>query len=106
MSGNNENDNERSVFQIRNKVYNANWRDDIAEEVREEKEETDFETFENEKEYVSSEIVSPEANDRIKYFEIKLERNFARPIGAKVLSFSKRKKQLPMDVYESLRKVA
>lgn len=61
MSGNNININERKVgenevpdeiIELPHQVYDANWRDDIPDEAVDEiKEETSFETFEDEKNY-------------------------------------------------------
>ena len=63
-------------------VYNANWRDDVADEAEDEmKELTSFEPYENEQDYQSSEIVSREAENLIGAFERAKLRNF----GAKAL---------------------
>ncbi len=63
MSGNNNKINERKVgenevpdeiIELPYQVYDANWRDDIPDEAVDEiKEETSFETFEDEKNYRS-----------------------------------------------------
>lgn len=66
-----------------NEVYNANWRDDIIDEAEDEtKAVTSFEPYENEQEYQSKEIVSPEAENLIWAFDRAKKREF----GKKVLS--------------------
>ena len=62
-------------------VYNANWRDDIVEEVKEENEAIDFEPFEDEQEYQSRDTIEPEAEYLIGAFERAKLKNF----GSKTL---------------------
>lgn len=62
-------------------VYDANWRDDIPEEVKEENEAIDFEPFEDEQEYKSREVIGAEAENLIGAFE----RAKLRDFGGKTL---------------------
>lgn len=67
MSGNNTNVNERrtgenevpdEIIDLPQKVYNANWRDDVPDEAEDEmKEVTSFEPFEDEQNYKSGRSV-------------------------------------------------
>ncbi len=92
MEANNIKINERSEsgenevpeeISLPNEVYNANWRDDVVDEAEDEtKEVTSFEPYENEQEYQSKEIVSPEAENLIWAFDRAKKREF----GKKVLS--------------------
>ncbi len=72
------------IFNLPNngEVYNANWRDDIAEEVEEEKKQIDFEAYENEAGYDSSKVKeSAEADRKIELFS----KTRLRGIGSKTL---------------------
>ncbi len=92
MEANNIKINERSEsgenevpeeISLPNEVYNANWRDDVVDEAEDEtKEVTSFEPYENEQDYQSKEIVSPEAENLIWAFDRAKKREF----GKKVLS--------------------
>lgn len=80
-----ENEVPEEALSLPNEVYNANWRDDVADEAEDEtKEVTSFEPFENEQEYKSSEIVSQEAENLIMAFSRAKKQEF----GRKVLSLS------------------
>ncbi|MBQ3293511.1 hypothetical protein IJG96_00045 [Candidatus Saccharibacteria bacterium] len=92
MEANNIKINERSEsgenevpeeISLPSEVYNANWRDDVVDEAEDEtKEVTSFEPYENEQDYQSKEIVSPEAENLIWAFDRAKKREF----GKKVLS--------------------
>ncbi|MBR0431596.1 hypothetical protein IJK16_01195 [Candidatus Saccharibacteria bacterium] len=75
-----QNEGGEGEYKVPGEVYNANWRDDIAEQADSEK--LDFETFDNEAKYKSPEIVDAETLKRIK----------SRQVGQRVLDlFSFRK---------------
>jgi len=76
-----ENKVPEEALELPKEVYNANWRDDVAEEVKEENEAIDFEPFEDEQEYKSQETIEPEAEYLIGAFERAKLRNF----GSKTL---------------------
>ena len=90
MSANNIKINERSEsgenevpeeIKLPNEVYNANWRDDIIDEAEDEtKEVTSFEPYENEQEYKSKEIVSPEAENLIMAFDRAKKQEFGKKV--------------------------
>ena len=78
-----ENKAPEETLKLPNKVYKANWRDDVPDEAEDEiKEVTSFEPFENEQEYKSNKIVSREAENLIDVF--KLSREKKREYGRKV----------------------
>ncbi|MBQ6510666.1 hypothetical protein IJI94_01735 [Candidatus Saccharibacteria bacterium] len=54
------------VIQLPNKVFNANWRDDIPEELKDEDEEMAFETYADEKNYESPENITDLAERKIR----------------------------------------
>ena len=98
MSANNTNVNERSregedevpdeVLDLPTSVHKANWRDDIDDgAVDEIKEVTSFEPFENEQDYQSHEIITPEAENLIDAFS----KTRLRQDGQKVMAFRFRK---------------
>ena len=72
-------------------VFNANWRDDIPEQAKEENEAIGLEPYEREAEYSSKEEVSQEAEERIKLFNI-------RKIGLRTARFVP-KEELDLALY-------
>ena len=90
MSANNIKINERSEsgenevpeeIKLPNEVYNANWRDDIIDEAEDEtKEVTSFEPYENEQDYQSKEIVTPEAENLIWAFDRAKKQEFGKKV--------------------------
>ena len=77
----NINNNDNEELSLPKEVYNANWRDDVVEEVKEENEAIDFEPFEDEQGYESRETIAPEAEYLIGAFERAKLKNF----GSKTL---------------------
>ena len=52
------------VIELPNKVFNANWRDDVPEELADEENEMAFEVYSDEKNYQSPEEVTAKAERR------------------------------------------
>ncbi len=77
----NINNNDNEELSLPKEVYNANWRDDVVEEVKKENEAIDFEPFEDEQGYESRETIEPEAEYLIGAFERAKLKNF----GSKTL---------------------
>lgn len=68
-------------IKLPNEVYNANWRDDVVDEAEDEtKEVTSFEPYENEQDYQSKEIVTPEAENLIWAFDRAKKQEFGKKV--------------------------
>ena len=78
---NRKEEGQKGIYQVPEEIYNANWRDDIAEEADIEKEQLgDYMTYENEEKFDSTKLEqSAEAERRIGAF-----RRAARIRGHKV----------------------
>jgi uncharacterized membrane protein YqiK len=59
------------VIELPSKVFNANWRDDIPEELTDEENEMAFEVYSDEKNYQSPEEVTAKAERRIRIMNAK-----------------------------------
>lgn len=59
------------VINLPNKVFNANWRDDIPDEFKDEENEMAFETYSDEKNYQSPEKITSLAERRIRMMNAK-----------------------------------
>ena len=67
---------ESEVIDLPSKVFNANWRDDIPDEFKDEENEMAFETYSDEKNYQSPEEVTTLAERKIRMRNAKIGKLF------------------------------
>ncbi len=82
MKAPNKASTKEEVIQLPNKVFNANWRDDIPEELKDEDDEMAFETYADEKNYESPEEITGLAERKIRLRNAKIGKKIGRLLKA------------------------